>query len=620
MDGFARKALAGALTLTLACASAATADPAGKTTVQETIKVNSPPGFVGFKTLTTGPGEGYKLRQGVLGKSTSKRATKRRSLLFFAQFSDVHIRDTQSPARVDFVDPAGAPLDSAWRANEALSTQVFDQLVTNVNANRTSDVRQGNGKHAKLGFAITTGDNTDNQQLNEVQWFAQVLKGGALDPFSGKQITPGGTCSDSLPPETIARLNADVAAHHYTGLSDYSDYPGAPNDRYDGFWDPNQAPPDPSSPFVAFPRYPGLMDRAQQPFPTSGLKVPYYVARGNHDGEIQGNIAATFGLARALITGCQKIFPNDKFDPQSVKGLSEEQLIEKFKDPAFQQQLLAGVRPVPPDPDRRFVSAATYRNAFTGATKKAGYGYVSAAEAKASKGAASYYAWTPKPGFRFIALDTVAEGGGQHGNLDNPQYKWLQGELAKAQKRKQLIVLYGHHPLDNLSNTSTDENAGKCASSADEPGCDRDPRKSTPLHLGLKGKANVRDLLLKYKNVIAYVNGHKHSNRIKPYPAKGHKSGFWEINTASHTDWPQQARLLDIEDNHDGTLSIFNTLVDSAAPIQAPAFGTNAALFNVPQLASIARVLAANDPQGTPLKRSGTKADRNVELLIRDPR
>ena len=608
-----------AAAVTLACAGVAAADPAGKTTLNETIKVASPPGFAGFKTIGPGPGEPYVVRTGGLGKAKSGRAAKRRSLLFFAQFSDVHIRDTQSPARVDFVDPAGPPLDSSWRAQETLSTQVFDQVVANVNANRTSQVRQGNGKHAKLGFAITTGDNTDNQQLNEVQWFAQVLKGGTLDPFSGKTIGPGNECS-GLSAEDTARLNADVAAHHYTGVSDYSDYPGAPNDRYDGFWDPNQAPPDPTSPFVAFPRYPGLLDRSQQPFLTGGLKVPYYVSRGNHDGEIQGNIAATFTLARNLITGCRKILPSDKFDPQSVKGLTEEQLIEKFKDPNFQAQLLAGLKPVPPDPDRRFVSAATFRNAFTGATKKAGYGYVSSKEAKASKGAASYYAWSPKPGFRFIALDTVAEGGGQHGNLDNPQYKWLQGELASAQKHKQLIVLYGHHPLDNLSNATTDENAGKCASSADEPGCDRDPRKSTPIHLGLKGKANVRDLLLKYKNVIAYVNGHKHSDRIKPYPAKSHKSGFWEVNTASHTDWPQEARLLDIEDNHDGTLSIFNTLVDSAAPIQPPAFGSNAAAFNVPQLASISRVLAVNEPQGNPLGRSGTKADRNVELVIRDPR
>src|SRR4051812_36137215 len=403
MPGLATKALGCALTLTFACATAATADPAGKTTVQETIKATGS----GFKSLAAGPGEGYLLRTGGLGQAKSNRATKRRSLLFFAQFSDVHIRDTQSPARVDFVDPAGPPLDSAWRAQEALSTQVFDQLVTNVNADRTSGVKQGNGKHAKLGFAITTGDNIDNQQFNELRWFAGVLKGGTLDPFSGKPITPGGTCSD-LPADTIARLNADVAARHYTGLSDYSDYTGAPADRYDGFWDPNQAPPDASSPFVAFPRYPGLMDRSQQPFSTPGLKVPYFISRGNHDGEIQGNIAATFGLARALIAGCQKIFPNDKFDPKSVAGLTEEQLIKKFGDPAFQQQLLAGLRPVPPDPDRRFVSAKTFRSAFNGSTKNGGYAYVSAKEAKASKGAASYYAWSPKTAFRFIALDTVA--------------------------------------------------------------------------------------------------------------------------------------------------------------------------------------------------------------------
>jgi metallophosphoesterase (TIGR03767 family) len=618
MEGRVRTVLAcaTATAATFACAGLAAADPSGKTTLNETI---APSTAAGFRTLAAGPGEAYLVRQGPLGKARKNRASTRRSLLFFAQFSDVHIRDTQSPARVDFVDPAGPPLDSAWRPDETLSTQVFDQVVANVNANRTSTVRQGNGKRAQLGFAITTGDNIDNQQLNEAQWFARVLAGGTLDPFSGKVIGPGNECS-GLSADDIARLNADVAARHYTGLSDYGDYPGAPADRYDGFWDPNQAPPDATSPFAAFPRYPGLEDRAQQPYLTAGLKVPYYVARGNHDGEIQGNIAATFGLARALITGCQKIFPSDKFDPQSVAGLTEEQLIQKFKDPAFQQQLLAGLKPAPPDPSRRFVSAAGFRNVFAGAHKQAGYAYVDPKEAKASKGAASYYAWSPKPGLRFIALDTVAEGGGQNGNLDNPQYKWLQGELRRSSKRHQLIVVYGHHPLDTLDNKATDESAGKCASAADEPGCDRDPRKSTPLHLGLSGKANVRDLFLHYPNVIAYVNGHRHANRITPYPSPTHKSGFWEVNTASHTDWPQQARLFDIEDNRDGTLSLFNTMVDSAAPIQPPAPGSAAQAFSVPELASISRVLAVNDPQNNPLQRVGRHADRNVELVIRDPR
>ena len=81
-------------------------------------------------------------------------------------------------------------------------------------------------------------------------------------------------------------------------------------------------------------------------------------------------------------------------------------------------------------------------------------------------------------------------------------------------------MAFGHHPLDTLGNKSTDEAAGKCASDADEAGCDRDPRKSTPLHLGLTGKNNVRDLMFKYPNVIAYVNGHRHANRITSYKSR----------------------------------------------------------------------------------------------------
>ena len=36
---------------------------------------------------------------------------------------------------------------------------------------------------------------------------------------------------------------------------------------------------------------------------------------------------------------------------------------------------------------------------------------------------------------------------------------------------------------------------------------------------------------------------------------------FWEVNTASHIDWPQQSRLAEIADNRDGTLSVIVTIV-----------------------------------------------------------
>ena len=57
------------------------------------------------------------------------------------------------------------------------------------------------------------------------------------------------------------------------------------------FYDPDR----PSGAFAAWPSYPGLMDRAQLPFEAAGLKRPSYVAFGNHDGTVQGNLHALAG-------------------------------------------------------------------------------------------------------------------------------------------------------------------------------------------------------------------------------------------------------------------------------------------------------------------------------------
>ena len=71
-------------------------------------------------------------------------------------------------------------------------------------------------------------------------------------------------------------------------------------------------------------------------------------------------------------------------------------------------------------------------------------------------------------------------------------------------------------------------------------------------------------------------------------------------------------------DNRDGTLSIFGTMLDHASPLRPPARGTAAAAFTDSQLGSISRSLAFNDPQKEPHR--GARRDRNVELLLRDPR
>jgi hypothetical protein len=172
-----------------------------------------------------------------------------------------------------------------------------------------------------------------------------------------------------------------------------------------------------------------------------------------------------------------------------------------------------------------------------------------------------------------------------------------------------------------MDNATPDESAGACTQPP-QPGCDGDPRDSQPLHLGKKGPESVRSLLLRYPDVVLAVTGHTHHNDVVPHKRKGAKSGFWEVNTASHVDWPQQSRLIEMMDNRDGTLSIFGTIVDQASPAKPPKPGPAAGLTDR-QLASLSRQLAANDPQSREVTSGGGQGDledRNVELLIRDPR
>jgi hypothetical protein len=133
-------------------------------------------------------------------------------------------------------------------------------------------------------------------------------------------------------------------------------------------------------------------------------------------------------------------------------------------------------------------------------------------------------------------------------------------------------------------------------------------------------------MLHSYPNVVAWVAGHSHENEITPYPAPDGQSGFWSIRTAALADWPKQNRLVQIFDDRDGNLSIFGTVIDQAAKVEAPAPGTNAANMSTEDLASLSRAIGYNENQtgaeacGSIKCGEGTPGDRNVELLIKDPR
>jgi len=598
----------------------------GHTALEAILAPDDDPG-AGYTTLGIEDVEGrYLVRDGAsegdgsIPNARPGREGRRRSLTYISQMTDYQLADEESPARVEFLDAAAS---AAWRPWEALIPFSVDRSIRQVNRfAAASPVPQGDGTSSSMDFALLSGDHADNQQLNEAIWVRDLLEGNGPLRFNSGLTDPDGYSPAALTDPACQEFveqdggpsQAAAEGARYTGVQDYDDYPAGEGP------DPAYYDPDDVQGTYAergWPAYDELMDAAQTtPIDPAGLEIPFYVANGNHDVLVQGNEDATDAF-EAVATGCRKLLSNA---------------------PDADAAML-----VPPDQRRRFVSKPQIKAIYAAndPIEQHGFGFVDRDEEEFSDGAASYYAWDPPqaPGMRFIAVDTTSEGGvagpSSNGNIDDPQFEWLQRELDAAQLAGKLIVLFGHHPVRTMDAAIPDEAGSPCTLDDEHghdvnPGCDLDPRSSEPLHFGDPETAeelesderSFTELLAKYPNVVAYVAGHTHENRIRRFENES-GSVWWEITTSAVADFPQQHRLVELMDNGDETLSIFGTLLDHASPATAPT-GGNASAFDAGQLGSIGRTLAFNDPQSGAAAAGGQPAgaaeDGNVELLLDDPR
>ncbi len=174
------------------------------------------------------------------------RSAARMPVIAFAQLSDVHVVDAQSPLRLEFTDrlddPSPLPptlFSSAYRAHEMLSGHIADAMVRQINGIGTGPVTG-----TPLALAIQTGDNSDNSQFNEVRWNIGILNGGQVRIDSGSLLKYEGVADDN---------------------SAYYD---------PGYWHPHGTPAgkvdDVYRKRYGFPVVPGLLDAARRPFDGRG--------------------------------------------------------------------------------------------------------------------------------------------------------------------------------------------------------------------------------------------------------------------------------------------------------------------------------------------------------------
>jgi metallophosphoesterase (TIGR03768 family) len=334
----------------------------------------------------------------------------------------------------------------------------------------------------------------------------------------------------------------------------------------------------------------------QKPFKAAGLDkaIPWYQALGNHDHFWIGSLPVNIFLRQSFIS-------------DTVMAAGDVLLnASNINNPVYYMGVLDGSTPngdikdagpvvtfnnppkVVPDPDRRSLLRTEWiKEFFTTTSNPVGHG-LNLVDPKQEKGFACY-SFLPKSNVpvKVIVLDdTQSETDGDtnihgHGYLDQARWDWLKKELADGDAAGQFMIIAAHVPIGVQPDGTFME-----------------------WWTNPQNAVNINGLIAElhsHPNLLMWIAGHRHLNTVKAFltddPAKPER-GFWQVETSSLRDFPQQFRTFEIYLNSDYTISIVATDVDPAVREGTPAAASRKYAVAAGQIAG--NNLSPNNPGSDP--------------------
>jgi hypothetical protein len=459
------------------------------------------------------------------------------TLLTFFSISDTHITDKESPAQLLFL---GLPGNFGTASLPAYSpvmlstTHVLDAAVQTINVLHT---------RTPFDFGMGLGDPANNNMYIGLRWHIDVLDGKWITPSSGAHL--GADSVDYQMPYQAAGLDRSIPWYQVIG-------------NHDQYWSGGFYPNDYLRTILVGENV--LNMGFDQGFPSLDARGIYM---GVIDGSTPYGTIIDYGLASSM--------------PQPI---------------------------VAADINRYALTTNTSSSLnwmaefFNTATKPQGHGFT---QANLDNDFVSY-SFEPKAGVpvKVIALDDTCKynpygtkSAYSQGCLDQERYDWLVNELEQGQAEGKLMIIAAHVPVGPQANNSDAYvPPGGIPNNTVVPlflsTCRSYPSTiGAPCPSGIPIENNdpvppytvvtdamLLDTLHNYPNLILWMAGHRHRNTVTPQPApadRGPEYGFWEVETASLRDFPQQFRTFRIVRNDNNTISIFITNVDPAVQNNSPA-------------------------------------------------